>query len=580
MTASSSSGWRETYIPDVITDYVPTIKNMRKLKTLLAALLLVTTTSMAQTDSATYVRNLTDILNVTLNKEMVKNTCVEELAEAMKGGPKMFGFESLTQTEAGKIAKEYVERYLEEEYARYMAPICYGVFQETLSSDDIAELHQIVTKEGMVEAIQHLYSTTQDIKKVSQFSMLCNTWLQNNVKYLFSGTPAYTSPKCEESYKKEFDQLFPHLRYSDLIQEYISSGVDKLKYISSGVKYKLKPSDYAKFKKAMSKQGQAYTLDICLTTLSEADLRLLNEAYNHPTMDSIMNFCNEANIYFLGKKLYGWCIYYGDCPQEDEFHEAIQSVFTSQPAFMAQIETNKKQLAESIKKQFTVSFELSMIKTVASILDIDQERAKKCSEDWVNKRCVPDMITYVFEPVIRKNMTLEEIKEIQQLLSQPNVSDVWERINKINSDMLHSQDFQKLIRRGAANIIYGRKPENIKPVKCPKEYKTAFIKSFKAMDITQMTTQSDKMMKSTRDDVKKEKIKTYLWNNIQTLYLNNYYGKMSIEDLEILTTVYSNTNFKKFNTQLISILDPNYLSQKSALLLRKCYGWTYYTYMD
>ena len=104
-------------------------------------------------------------------------------------------------------------------------------------------------------------------------------------------------------------------------------------------------------------------------------------------------------------------------------------------------------------------------------------------------------------------------------------------------------------------------PEDIKPdPSCPKTYISMFYKYFELSNLASVVDQMGNMFGDKKDDPKVIKFMTYLKKNIRTIYLNNSYGTMTMDDLKFGMKVYQTDAWKHMmQAQSKMVSDPQKL---------------------
>ena len=167
------------------------------------------------------------------------------------------------------------------------------------------------------------------------------------------------------------------------------------------------------------------------------------------------------------------------------------------------------------------------------------------SEQLVNKymeeQFLDDMIDKVMIPVVQKNATIAEIKELTAAMSTQAGRTFQEHQKKLNQNT----GIEELSIEVMQTIMAGNSPKPV-AVKSgiPQSYVNLYGQFFKVSDLQSMVGQMANMFGDKKDTPEVKKFTKFMEDNVQTIYLNMSYGIMTADDLKFGTKVYKTEAWK------------------------------------
>ena len=177
--------------------------------------------------------------------------------------------------------------------------------------------------------------------------------------------------------------------------------------------------------------------------------------------------------------------------------------------------------------------------------------------DYMKNHFLNDMTENVMAPAIKEFVTVNEVKQLTAAMSSPEGKLFQEHQKKINE----STNFEKVGESIMKTLLDNMEPEDIKPdPSCPKTYISMFYKYFELSNLASVVDQMGNMFGDKKDDPKVIKFMTYLKKNIRTIYLNNSYGTITMDDLKFGMKVYQTDAWKHMmQAQSKMVSDPQKL---------------------
>ena len=161
------------------------------------------------------------------------------------------------------------------------------------------------------------------------------------------------------------------------------------------------------------------------------------------------------------------------------------------------------------------------------------------SEQLVNKymkdQFIDDMLTEMMIPVVEKNATIAEIKELTAAMSTQAGRTFQEHQKKLNQNT----GIEELSIEVMQTIMAGNTPKPV-AVKSgiPQSYVNLYGQFFKVSDLQSMVGQMANMFGDKKDTPEVKKFTKFMEDNVQTIYLNQSYGIMTTDDLKFGTKLY------------------------------------------
>ena len=193
--------------------------------------------------------------------------------------------------------------------------------------------------------------------------------------------------------------------------------------------------------------------------------------------------------------------------------------------------------------------------------ELIQEYNGKTSEelvsDYMKNHLLNDMVEKVMAPAIKEFVTVNEVKQLTAAMSSPEGKLFQQHQKKINE----STNFEKVGESIMKSILDDKELNDIKPdPACPKLYISTFYKYYELSNLGSIIDQIGGLFGDKKDDPKVIKYMDYLKKNMATIYLNNYYGTMTMDDLKFGMKVYQTDAWKHMmQAQSKMVSDPQKL---------------------
>ena len=228
---------------------------------------------------------------------------------------------------------------------------------------------------------------------------------------------------------------------------------------------------------------------------------------------------------------------------QNNYHDALKAYMQACPSALVGMD---EKMGEALK---LVNTEL--------IKDYNGMTSEQLVNKYMKEQFLDDMLDKVMIPVVEKNATIAEIKEVTAAMSTQAGRTYQEHQKKLNSQ----NNFEEIAMKVAQTIIEGNTPKPV-AVKSgiPQSYINLYSQFFKVSELTSMVGQMDNMFGDQKDTPEVQKIIKYFEDNIQTMYLNMSYGIMTTDDLKFGLKVYKTEAWKhmmKSSTEMVK--DPQSL---------------------
>ena len=179
----------------------------------------------------------------------------------------------------------------------------------------------------------------------------------------------------------------------------------------------------------------------------------------------------------------------------------------------------------------------------------DEEISNKLLDEYINERLFDDVVDATME-YFEGKVTTEELNELTSLLNTPKGSAFRAHTMDINKRM---ENFEQIGVDAMMAITQGNTPEKIteKPG-IPKKYKKLFNEYYASSNTNETLSsliQSLSSLTESNPEGKKwfDQFQTYLNENMPTLYLNEFYGTMTVDDLKFGNKLNNTQAWKNFN---------------------------------
>ena len=192
------------------------------------------------------------------------------------------------------------------------------------------------------------------------------------------------------------------------------------------------------------------------------------------------------------------------------------------------------------------------------------------SEQLVNKymkdQFIDDMLTEMMIPIVEKNATIAEIKELTAAMSTPAGRAYQEHQKKLNSQ---NKVIEELCMEVMQDIMAGNSPKPI-AVKSgiPQSYVNLYGQFFKVSELQSTIAPMANAFGDKKDTPEVKKFIKYMEENVQTIYLNMSYGIMTTDDLKFGTKLYKTEAWKHMMKSTTDMMQD---SQSTALKIVLAY---------
>lgn len=190
------------------------------------------------------------------------------------------------------------------------------------------------------------------------------------------------------------------------------------------------------------------------------------------------------------------------------------------------------------------------------------------SEQLVNKymkdQFIDDMLTEMMIPVVEKNATIAEIKELTAAMSTPAGRTYQEHQKKLNSQ---NKVIEELCMEVMQDIMAGNSPKPV-AVKSgiPQSYVNLYGQFFKLSGLQSTIAPMANAFGDKKDTPEVKKFIKFMDDNVQTIYLNLSYGIMTTNDLKFGTKLYKTEAWKHMmKTTTDMMQDPQSTAMKIVL---------------
>lgn len=188
---------------------------------------------------------------------------------------------------------------------------------------------------------------------------------------------------------------------------------------------------------------------------------------------------------------------------------------------------------------------INSLEDFSKMLEQDKDKyAKDLAKRYSEEQYYDDIIA-IFAPYYQAQVSMEDLKIIQQYYKRQEVQDALLRANSISGEDKLIADAMKT---AVAAIMEDKTPENFPiPDGCTETYQQHFLKfiekSHIMTTINNLTTQLGAMDKSENSRLKK--LMDFLSDNMQAIVLNAYYPTITEKDLQVLYELFSTPEYEK-----------------------------------
>lgn len=174
----------------------------------------------------------------------------------------------------------------------------------------------------------------------------------------------------------------------------------------------------------------------------------------------------------------------------------------------------------------------------------DATKSDQLINNYIKEKFWDDMLDAMM-PYVEKNVTVAEINQLTELMTTNEGKIFQEHQAKMNSDLSR---FEQMGMEMAQKILAGETPDPIKPVDCPESYKKLYYQFYEESSMSDsFLAIFDNIAGSGMTDeqqAKMNQMKDYMAKSMPTLYLNESYGIMTMDDLKFGLKVYKTTAWK------------------------------------
>lgn len=204
---------------------------------------------------------------------------------------------------------------------------------------------------------------------------------------------------------------------------------------------------------------------------------------------------------------------------QNNYHDALKAYVKSCPSALVGMD---EKMGEALKLMNNEIIE-----------DYNGTTSEQLVNKYMKEQFFDDMIDKVMIPVVEKNATIAEIKELTAAMSTPAGRTFQEHQKKLNSQ---SKVIEELSMEVMQAIMAGDTPKPV-AVKSgiPQSYVNLYNQYFKVSGLQSMVGQMANMFGDKKDTPEVKKFTKFMEDNVQTIYLNQSYGIMTTDDLKFGT---------------------------------------------
>lgn len=231
------------------------------------------------------------------------------------------------------------------------------------------------------------------------------------------------------------------------------------------------------------------------------------------------------------------------------------------------------------------SFNVEQLKpsfTQMAVSVVGQANAEAKATEYIDNHCKKDFVEMVI-PAYKSCMTLADLDYLLECCKTPEAKVAASHIAYLNS-VEGQTTVQQMMMPGIMSLMQGQPVEKIKSVDCPDSYKK------KCAEFTKVSGMSDDMLETLFSAYGQmgaqlsgaeaeafaklmDSLKAFMMDNLDTMYINASYGKVTEADFDFYIGLYSSKagqNFVAGNKKLLKDLMTvtTHLIQKYALWLQ------------
>lgn len=212
---------------------------------------------------------------------------------------------------------------------------------------------------------------------------------------------------------------------------------------------------------------------------------------------------------------------------QNNYHDALKAYVKSCPSALVGMD---EKMGEALK-----------LMNNEIITDYKGTTSEQLVNKYMKEQFFDDMIDKVMIPVVQKNATIAEIKELTAAMSTQAGRTFQEHQKKLNQNT----GIEELSIEVMQTIMAGNTPKPV-AVKSgiPQSYVNLYGQFFKVSDLQSMVGQMANMFGDKKDTPEVKKFTKFMEDNVQTIYLNQSYGIMTTDDLKFGTKVYKTEAWK------------------------------------
>ena len=204
---------------------------------------------------------------------------------------------------------------------------------------------------------------------------------------------------------------------------------------------------------------------------------------------------------------------------QNNYHDALKAYMKACPSAFVGMDEKMGEALKLVNEQL--------------ITDYNGMTSEQLVNKYLKEQFFDDMIDKALIPVVEKNATIAEINELTAAMSTPAGRTYQEHQEQLNSN---NGEIEKLGTEVMEAIMEGKTPKPV-AVKSgiPQSYVNLYNQFFKVSGMNSIVTQIFNTFGDKKDTPEAQKIKKYLEDNVQTIYLNQSYGIMTTNDLKFGT---------------------------------------------
>ena len=183
------------------------------------------------------------------------------------------------------------------------------------------------------------------------------------------------------------------------------------------------------------------------------------------------------------------------------------------------------------------------------IKDYDETTSNMLLDKYIEERIMDDVVDLTIE-YFEGKVTVEELNELTRLLNTTDGRSYCAHIQEANKRL---ENFEQVGADAMSEIMAGKTPENVTEKSgIPKKYKNIFNEYYESSNLKESISnmlQSFSSLIADNDEGKRcfDEFESYMNENMPILYLNEYYGTLTIDDLKFGTNFNNTSAFKNFN---------------------------------